>query len=124
PAPPRHPSSSTHLRPHTFSSTTHLPPSNISPLSLHDALPILIVHSVDDHHSIQFQVKILESNSSVPSFLLYGYLLPFLFSRPERSEEHTSELQSRFDLVCRLLLGKKKDHPTALMLAAHTEPCT
>src|SRR5699024_11227075 len=27
---------------------------------------------------------------------------------PERSEEHTSELQSRFDLVCRLLLGKKK----------------
>src|SRR5699024_12230558 len=28
---------------------------------------------------------------------------------PERSEEHTSELQSRFDLVCRLLLGKKKD---------------
>src|SRR5437868_12681144 len=27
---------------------------------------------------------------------------------PERSEEHTSELQSRFDLVCRLLLEKKK----------------
>src|SRR5207249_10936437 len=25
-----------------------------------------------------------------------------------RSEEHTSELQSRFDLVCRLLLEKKK----------------
>src|SRR5699024_12207193 len=25
-----------------------------------------------------------------------------------RSEEHTSELQSRFDLVCRLLLAKKK----------------
>src|SRR5207249_11675915 len=29
-------------------------------------------------------------------------------SVPERSEEHTSELQSRFDLVCRLLLEKKK----------------
>src|SRR5699024_12625836 len=30
-----------------------------------------------------------------------------------RSEEHTSELQSRFDLVCRLLLEKKKrdNHP-------------
>src|SRR5437868_12073848 len=28
--------------------------------------------------------------------------------RRERSEEHTSELQSRFDLVCRLLLEKKK----------------
>src|SRR5437868_12313902 len=26
-----------------------------------------------------------------------------------RSEEHTSELQSRFDLVCRLLLEKKND---------------
>src|SRR5438105_11275699 len=29
-------------------------------------------------------------------------------SRPRRSEEHTSELQSRVDLVCRLLLEKKK----------------
>src|SRR2546421_12247699 len=28
--------------------------------------------------------------------------------RPRRSEEHTSELQSRSDLVCRLLLEKKK----------------
>src|SRR3712207_8711373 len=31
--------------------------------------------------------------------------------RPERSEEHTSELQSRQYLVCRLLLEKKKNHP-------------
>src|SRR5437868_9465470 len=30
------------------------------------------------------------------------------FGRSVRSEEHTSELQSRFDLVCRLLLEKKK----------------
>src|SRR5437868_10376042 len=30
-------------------------------------------------------------------------------ARKERSEEHTSELQSRFDLVCRLLLEKKKN---------------
>src|SRR5207249_9480764 len=29
-------------------------------------------------------------------------------SSEKRSEEHTSELQSRFDLVCRLLLEKKK----------------
>src|SRR5207248_9868877 len=28
-----------------------------------------------------------------------------------RSEEHTSELQSPYDLVCRLLLEKKKKHP-------------
>src|SRR5437868_9329602 len=31
-------------------------------------------------------------------------------ARRDRSEEHTSELQSRFDLVCRLLLEKKKKH--------------
>src|SRR5699024_12321532 len=30
--------------------------------------------------------------------------------QPRRSEEHTSELQSRFDLVCRLLLEKKKKY--------------
>src|SRR3712207_8639031 len=30
-----------------------------------------------------------------------------------RSEEHTSELQSRQYLVCRLLLEKKKQHPTS-----------
>src|SRR5690606_39713181 len=30
---------------------------------------------------------------------------------PLRSEEHTSELQSRENLVCRLLLEKKKKHP-------------
>src|SRR5699024_11335487 len=31
-----------------------------------------------------------------------------LAKQPNRSEEHTSELQSRFDIVCRLLLEKKK----------------
>src|SRR5438067_5778570 len=30
-------------------------------------------------------------------------------TKKDRSEEHTSELQSRFDLVCRLLLEKKKE---------------
>src|SRR5437868_7642327 len=36
----------------------------------------------------------------------------------DRSEEHTSELQSRFDLVCRLLLEKKKKkrHHTPTMV--------
>src|SRR5690349_24193005 len=33
---------------------------------------------------------------------------PTIQPTPERSEEHTSELQSRRDLVCRLLLEKKK----------------
>src|SRR5207249_8551420 len=36
--------------------------------------------------------------------------------RIERSEEHTSELQSRFDLVCRLLLEKKKKTSILTML--------
>src|SRR2546430_11540393 len=31
-------------------------------------------------------------------------------ARPARSEEHTSELQSQSNLVCRLLLEKKKKH--------------
>src|SRR5207302_9656098 len=40
----------------------------------------------------------------------------------ERSEEHTSELQSRENLVCRLLLEKKKIkwHPWANLLGLHT----
>src|SRR5690349_22164632 len=37
---------------------------------------------------------------------------------PSRSEEHTSELQSRRDLVCRLLLEKKK---TALCVGARRD---
>src|SRR5437870_8391725 len=32
----------------------------------------------------------------------------------ERSEEHTSELQSRGQLVCRLLLEKKKHNPSSI----------
>src|SRR2546428_3742920 len=39
------------------------------------------------------------------------YLLPL--SLEQRSEEHTSELQSRSDLVCRLLLEKKKNNTIA-----------
>src|SRR5699024_12685485 len=37
----------------------------------------------------------------------------------DRSEEHTSELQSRFDLVCRLLLEKKKKNDTARAHVRH-----
>src|SRR2546430_2878175 len=36
----------------------------------------------------------------------------------ERSEEHTSELQSQSNLVCRLLLEKKKVHAAAVILLA------
>src|SRR5699024_11452752 len=39
--------------------------------------------------------------------IIVAALVPIIVHHP-RSEEHTSELQSRFDLVCRLLLEKKK----------------
>src|SRR5699024_12476890 len=43
------------------------------------------------------------------NLLLHTFLHTILlFHNRTRSEEHTSELQSRFDLVCRLLLEKKK----------------
>src|SRR2546421_8107513 len=38
-------------------------------------------------------------------------LVVLALALPQRSEEHTSELQSRSDLVCRLLLEKKKKRP-------------
>src|SRR2546421_4556968 len=42
------------------------------------------------------------------SCLRKTFRVPISGSIPWRSEEHTSELQSRSDLVCRLLLEKKK----------------
>src|SRR5690349_2834848 len=50
------------------------------------------------------------------------YTHPLVFIRSlanhdSRSEEHTSELQSRIDLVCRLLLEKKKKTKNLLLLA-------
>src|SRR2546422_11492690 len=46
-----------------------------------------------------------------------NWFVPFMVTMltappPERSEEHTSELQSRLHLVCRLLLEKKKNNLT------------
>src|SRR5690606_41128301 len=43
--------------------------------------------------------------------------------REERSEEHTSELQSREDLVCRLLLEKKKEKRQRTRLTCAPRPC-
>src|SRR5438105_12774806 len=42
--------------------------------------------------------------------------------RPDRSEEHTSELQSRVDLVCRLLLEKKKKSARHLRSKRRSQP--
>src|SRR3712207_7464726 len=47
-------------------------------------------------------------------WILRGGALTHLERYSERSEEHTSELQSRQYLVCRLLLEKKKRHPPTL----------
>src|SRR5476649_1087417 len=64
--------------------------TEIYTLSLHDALPIF---------------RSLIILSMVQQFLRRQCRLG---SAPKRSEEHTSELQSHSDLVCRLLLEKKK----------------
>src|SRR5258706_6027206 len=78
--------------------------TEIYTLSLHDALPISFLPVVVP--------LILAANSA-------GYSI-YTFPEPRganstsraRSEEHTSELQSLTNLVCRLLLEKKKRNPT------------
>src|SRR2546421_9119425 len=49
------------------------------------------------------------SESGVPATAMTRTPGAIVVSATPRSEEHTSELQSRSDLVCRLLLEKKKD---------------
>src|SRR5699024_3366290 len=58
-------------------------------------------------------IDVFEINPIWYAFMVYffitmAYLVKIFRSAISRSEEHTSELQSRFDLVCRLLLEKKK----------------
>src|SRR6266705_6473205 len=65
--------------------------TEIYTLSLHDALPILRKRCMYPAHT----------TSSTPRAC----------SHSARSEEHTSELQSPYDLVCRLQLEKKKKQP-------------
>src|SRR3989338_5809144 len=63
-------------------------PTEISSLSLHDALPIFILATPAVNHT--------DPNG--------GVSLVDVSDPTARSEEHTSELQSQFHLVCRLLL--------------------
>src|SRR5260370_225693 len=56
--------------------------------------------------------KVLENKE--PNFGYDARLDRYVDMLKERSEEHTSELQSHLNLVCRLLLEKKKKHLTAL----------
>src|SRR3989449_11202675 len=50
----------------------------------------------------------LSTQDEVAACLTKDYGIPTFAIKGERSEEHTSELQSRLHLVCRLLLEKKK----------------
>src|SRR5699024_11386791 len=83
--------------------STESPPTAIYTLSLHDALPILLI------------LRALKAGLGLGvAYGIWGAMgvaLTALFGAvlfgEIRSEEHTSELQSRFDLVCRLLLEKK-----------------
>src|SRR5699024_11744160 len=93
-------------------------------LSLHDALPILLpwldrckVRSFRYRSKLhllniaQFVVcfvilGMLGALPSTPALTLLAQICSFGYFA--RSEEHTSELQSRFDLVCRLLLEIEK----------------
>src|SRR2546427_11975091 len=79
--------------------------TEIYTLSLHDALPICARAALDDR----------DRQPAARGFLVPGLHVriataPCLWpQRPAaRSEEHTSELQSQSNLVCRLLLEKKK----------------
>src|SRR2546428_3844220 len=80
--------------------------TEIYTLSLHDALPI---YNVGQHGVMSCAMdEIGMAEEDLPNALAsLADLSDF------RSEEHTSELQSRSDLVCRLLLEKKKKstHP-------------
>src|SRR5206468_12035059 len=51
------------------------------------------------------------------SVLETPHLRLHFYTEEERSEEHTSELQSRSDLVCRLLLEKKKSRTSSTAYA-------
>src|SRR5207247_10665501 len=75
--------------------STAPPTTEIYTLSLHDALPI----------SSNVRARSAPSSFSACAAWSLSRALP---CQPSRSEEHTSELQSRVDLVCRLLLEKKK----------------
>src|SRR5699024_11660794 len=80
--------------------------TEIYTLSLHDALPI---YSIEHHEGTVEEIKehVYQGVSEIGIVYVAQKQVPTF--RHIRSEEHTSELQSRFDLVCRLLLEKKNN---------------
>src|SRR5207253_6270830 len=92
---------------------THPPPTHTYTLSLHDALPIYFPSSLQlPPPAIPQRVAGALQNLPIAGSLLNFIFKLFVDTGPPqlgcRSEEHTSELQSRGHLVCRLLLEKKK----------------
>src|SRR5260370_1712022 len=79
--------------------------TEIYTLSLHDALPICLA-GVGGHHELPLFFQSGQSGKSILSQVPVPPSDRLPMSR--RSEEHTSELQSHLNLVCRLLLEKKK----------------
>src|SRR5688572_32666900 len=80
--------------------------TEIYTLSLHDALPILFSTSFGTS-SCFFWATAGETAASAAA--TSAIPIPYLKVTWPRSEEHTSELQSQSNLVCRLLLEKKKN---------------
>src|SRR5437870_7771780 len=91
-----------------FAPTT---PPQLSTLSLHDALPISFEsHLLSSTRSrCMYPTRAIgPPNPKAPRRRKYSSRAPVEDRSLLRSEEHTSELQSRGHLVCRLLLEKKK----------------
>src|SRR5687768_17928676 len=70
--------------------------------------PLLLIHGEADAYTPISQSRALYEAAGEPRELWAVPDAPHVGSHYTRSEEHTSELQSRLHLVCRLLLEKKK----------------
>src|SRR5690606_41634028 len=97
-----------HRHGHCISFATHTATPNIYPLSLHDALPISVTQRVDPLDPVAADLGAEEIPLEVEGGGREVGVLEPRAGLEDRSEEHTSELQSRENLVCRLLLEKKK----------------
>src|SRR3712207_8819813 len=83
--------------------------TEIYTLSLHDALPICRAPAPHDRPSGGREPRAVRARDEPPARPARRLRARGLLARA-RSEEHTSELQSRQYLVCRLLLEKKNNH--------------